>query len=341
MSRKNLLVQRPAIEIQSPKSDPDNQTAVPEPPQRAPAVHNLGLMLDAMHRNSERAEEIYQQLSAADRIVEIDPNLVDPSPVGDRLPPSKQDEDAFAESVAAYGQRVPGLIRPSKTAPGRYVIVYGRRRLSAVKKLGKLFRTAVADLDDETAFVVQGLENNDREDLSFIERALYARELADRRVSPQAIAYALKTARSNTNAMISLARRLPQEVILAIGSSPTIGYPRWAKLNEMLTKSEKGAEIAWRATIGRPDFSGLGPAQRFDAVFHAIEAAVRPAHPKSEETRFIADAAGNIFAKFRRKRSGGTILDIPKAAARADGVEFHDWLADQLLPLREKWLDGG
>jgi ParB family transcriptional regulator, chromosome partitioning protein len=322
-------------------------SAQSQPERRGGPLTHLSDMLADVRGRAARAEEIEAALSAGDRVVEIDPELIDPSKVGDRLPASKEEQDAFTESIAAYGQRVPGLVRPSKATPGRYVIVYGRRRLAAARTLGKAFLTTIAELDDETAFVVQGLENNNRKDLSFIERALYAMELSALGLSTNAIAAALKTAQPNVATMMGLVRKIPRDLIFAIGSCPSIGRPRWSSLQEALDGAHAaGAESAWREVIARREFRQAQPETRFEQVFRSVWAAAHCHEPDAAKPEAIADESGEVFATVRRKRTGAVVIEIAKPSpanliARSDGLNFDRWLSARLAALRAQWRNGG
>ncbi len=107
-------------------------------------------------------------LMSGERIVEIDPALVDPSPIGDRLEDDEAAFLAFVEDVKAHGQQVPALVRSHPEASGRYQVAYGHRRLRAAKTLGVPLRAVVRPLTDSELVISQGQENAQRRDLSYI-----------------------------------------------------------------------------------------------------------------------------------------------------------------------------
>ena len=67
-------------------------------------------------------------------VQEIDPRVIDEGGIRDRL-----DEDAGLDALIAsvrdYGQQVPVLLRPNPNDPERYQVVYGRRRVAALRAL--------------------------------------------------------------------------------------------------------------------------------------------------------------------------------------------------------------
>jgi len=78
------------------------------------------------------------QDAAQSSIQEISTDLIDDSEFQDRL--ALDDEDdirELAESIDKQGQLIPILLSPEG---GRYRIIYGRRRLAALRLIGKLAR---------------------------------------------------------------------------------------------------------------------------------------------------------------------------------------------------------
>ncbi len=132
-------------------------------------------ILNSINDLAARADKLVE----GETIVELDPDSVDASFVQDRL--DDDDEREFNELVAAMrerGQDTPILVRPHPSAPARYMVVFGHRRLRAAKELGRKVRAVVKDLKDRDHVVAQGQENSARANLSFIEKALYAAHIA-------------------------------------------------------------------------------------------------------------------------------------------------------------------
>ena len=136
-------------------------------------------------------------------------------------------------------------IRPNLAAQGRYIAVYGHRRLAAVKALGREVLCVVASLTDDEALVAQGLENNPRNDLTFAEKALYAARLKDRRLKFSQIAAALDIHPTTVSQIIAIVEKLSEALILALWPRPLgIGRPRWTaschRDRRSLRRLEKG-----------------------------------------------------------------------------------------------------
>ena len=164
------------------------------------------------------------------------PTLIDPSFIRDRLGDANAAEFEASSQYCRVASK-PILVRPSAHSQGRYQVAYGHRRLEALQRLGRPVKAIVRQLTDEELVVAQGKENLERRDLSFIERALFAARLEDRGFARSALIAALAVHKGNLSTMITVARSVPEQLILAIGPAPKIGRPRWALLSEMLSRS--------------------------------------------------------------------------------------------------------
>jgi ParB family chromosome partitioning protein len=172
------------------------------------------------------------------------------SAVMDRIDPS-DGLDELVSSIREHGQKVPVLVR--RTQDGALEIVYGRRRLLACRQLGQKVRATVMEMTDEEALIAQGVENNARQDPSFIERALFVagiiRELGktdETRKNAQTIAYrALQIDESLVSRMNRIATGIPMELIQAIGPAHGVGRRIWEKLFRLCEKDvARAREIA-------------------------------------------------------------------------------------------------
>lgn len=301
----------------------------------APSVRRFGSALGDIREQVARADEIEKTLASGERVVDVDPAAIDPSPVRDRFKESASQAEGLRRSIAQIGQRTPVLLRPG-TAAGRYVTVFGHRRVEAARALGRPVRAVVAQIDEVEALVAQGVENAERQDLSFIERAFFARRLAEAGLTHERVSFALSAARSTVTTMIGLARALPEPLILAIGRAPKLGEPRWRDLARRLEAAGRKGEAAWRKAIAAPGFSGAGEEERFRAVIEALEggaaAGVEPVQ--------IKDGSGVAFASMRTGPKGAAQLRLAgdcDVSFRTDGQAFAAWLADRLPELREAW----
>ena len=168
------------------------------------------------------------------------------------------------------------LVRPHPEAPGRYQTAYGHRRIRAAARLGLPVRAIVRELTDGELVLAQGKENTERRDLSFIERALFAKALAERGFERAIVQDALSLHKSEVARLLQVAEAVPRHVAAAIGPAPKAGRPRWMALAELL-KSDAGRCRA-EDEIGTPRFLEADSDRRFSA-------AVRPPLEKDEPRR--------------------------------------------------------
>ena len=152
-------------------------------------------VIGATHRSLSDLREQRDRLQAivdAGVGAELDPALIDPSPFPDRLPDdSSADFEALKALIAEEGQKVAIQVRRHPGVEGRYQVVYGHRRLRAASELGIKVKASVLDLSDADLAIAQGIENSARQDLSWIERALFASRMDEAGIKPRGIRGAL------------------------------------------------------------------------------------------------------------------------------------------------------
>ena len=263
---------------------------------------------------------------------DLDPNLVDPSPFPDRLP---DDDDrafeTFKKQLAEEGQKVPIQVRVNPESPGRYQIVYGRRRLRATRELGVSVKAIVAELTDTELVIVQGIENSARQDLSWIERALFAYRMAQQGIAPRDIKAALSVDDAEMHRFRQVANTVPVDVIEAIGRAPKIGRPRWLAL---MTAIAGGDGVIGRV---RQTLSADKVPSSDERFLKALSAATGPARsaPKHTEIDLLGDGGTKI---------GKAIFghgDVRIRTATDDGVAFVRFLQDELPLLMDKFQRQG
>jgi ParB family transcriptional regulator, chromosome partitioning protein len=250
MARKNLLANASgkkltAVNSQSePDTRPDELTAVNSPPlptsqhrTRPPAFASRGALgavtrsIDELAARADAARDIEARLTAGAIVIDLDPALIDVSFVADRM--TREDDPAFdhlLEAIQARGQDSPILVRPNPNTRGRYQVAFGHRRLRVAKALARQVRAVVKQMTDRELVLAQGQENSVRADLSFIERALFARRLEDDGYDRETIIMALNADKTTISRMISAATKIPTPLIEAIGPAPSIGRDRWIEL---------------------------------------------------------------------------------------------------------------
>lgn len=307
-----------------------------EPHKRATsaAVKAMGLSLGSLSQEADEAKRLRETLSAGEQVVELDPAALERSPFLDRMSEGSTNDEGFAalrQSMAEHGQQVPVLVRPhpdaAKAARGLYQIAYGHRRVRAAGELGMPVRAVVRRLDDAELALAQGKENAERRDLSFIERAFFAKGLLDHGFDRATAQAALAVHKSEMSRLLQVAQAVPAHVARAIGPAPKAGRPRWIALGELLAKDRAGFATD---EISRQAFREADTDARFQRLHDRLKASAqgRGVIPARERAKRIADAGGSPIGELAR--AGRAMrLTIPESA----GEGFADYVAARLPEL--------
>jgi ParB family transcriptional regulator, chromosome partitioning protein len=270
----------------------------------------LKAMTDSLQRMSEGAADavrLREELERSERVVEISTDAIDGSFVNDRLDDGEGDGiDGLAESIKESGQQIPVLLRPHPDDPDRYQIAYGHRRVKAARQLGIAVKAIIRKLTDEELIVAQGKENLDRRDLSFIERAWFARSLEE-------------------SVLITVARSMPYELLKAIGPAPRTGRPRWLALTDAWKAAGQKAPAA---LLGSPEFQRSPSDERFALVLRAL---TNQAAGRAPQTWTAPD--GRHVVTIRRNGRAG-ILTVDEKTAPL----FTEFLVRKIPELFEVYL---
>lgn len=337
MARKNLLQSLMGPGPVTPPDTPSDgsDTAAPQDPSPAPAAPSAAPSA-ARPRYTKGAIGAVSQ-SIADlksrAITEIDPFAIDQGGIADRFDDEDADHTALVESIRAYGQQVPVLVRPHPAADGRFQIVYGRRRVKALRDLGLPVKAMIRDLDDRELVIAQGQENSARKDLTFIEKANFARQMREAGYDRKVICDALHVDKTQVSRMLAVADALPLSLIEAIGAAPAVGRNRWLDLARLLTDSDTRVEDA----IALVHLSGADLSDaRFEALMRALTLPRRRAQGDDGTGAveiILRSAAGVEVGRLTRRR-GRMTLTIP--LANAEG--FDAWLEANFQKLHRDWL---
>ncbi|MEO1495257.1 MAG: plasmid partitioning protein RepB [Pseudomonadota bacterium] len=267
-------------------------------------------------------------------IVDLDPHLIEAGGVEDRLEHDDAEDAQLRASIQDYGQQVPVLVRPHPEHEGRYQIVYGRRRVLALRDLGLSVKAMIRDLDDQALVMAQGQENTARRDLSFIEKVNFARQMRDAGYKRKVICDALAIDKTLISRMLYIADRVPLEAIHAIGSAPSVGRDRWIRLADLFEADQMtGAEASVLA-------AGESSDDRFDSVMNALDIAARRAQagraPKRGEMvkpKRLTGADGSDLGR-ARAGDGKTTLTLNDG----ESAGFADWLVENIEEIHRRWM---
>nr|WP_111298330.1 plasmid partitioning protein RepB [Paracoccus saliphilus] len=169
-------------------------------------------------------------------VQDLDPATIEASDLRDRLSIDDASVQDLAESIRKHGQQVPVLVRPVPGRFNRYRIVYGRRRLAAVRLLGgdTRIKAIVRSLDDQSAVIAQGQENSLRLDPSFIEKCVFIGAMRDAGYDRTIIQEALGVSKQTVSTYTVVLDALPIEVIIAVGPAHEVGRRPWTELANLV-----------------------------------------------------------------------------------------------------------
>ena len=261
-------------------------------------------------------------------VMELVADQIDPGGLQDRLDDDPVAHAQLVASIAEYGQQVPVLVRHDPNYEGRYQIVFGRRRVAALKELGLPVKAMLRDLSDKDLVVAQGQENTARKDLSFIEKVNFARQMKDAGYERKIICDALSIDKTVISRMLHVAESVPQELIAAIGAAPSVGRDRWVEMAKRVAASGKNATVL-SARVA--DMDATGSDDRFAQMLKLLtpKRTTPPAPPRKLSG---ADGAELGQAKVTKKE---TTLKL----SRKDG--FDEWLLDNITELHRTWKARG
>ncbi|MFW8634840.1 plasmid partitioning protein RepB [Cribrihabitans pelagius] len=327
MARKNVFEGLMA-EFGTEEPDQDTSPAAEDEVETARAAP----IPEAFRRGPVAALENDIRSSASRSVQEIDPEQIEDTGMRDRFVLDGSDLDELKASIGQYGQQVPILLRPHPRLSGRYQVVYGRRRLAAIKQLGIPVKALIRTLSDEEAVLAQGQENNHRKDPSFIEKAIFAGDLEEAGYAPAVIRDALAVSKSHLSHMRKVRQAIPRNVIEWIGEAPGVGWKRWHALAEKLL----AAGIDPKTIPVREADAALDSAKRFEAFARGVEARVSP--PKTAPAQAQA-----VLAPGGKSKIGEVLVSGGRTVLRTDPKqkEFAQWLeangAEALLRLHAEW----
>ena len=134
------------------------------------------------------------------------------------------------------------------------------------------------ELTDEQLVVAQGQENNERTNLSFIEKARFASRLQERGFKREVIMQALSTDKGTLSKLLSTIGGIPTDIIEAIGPAPSIGTRRWQEFAEKLSRR---LHHKARDAIASPGFIHRDSDARFEMLLKLLGTKEERARPRA------------------------------------------------------------
>lgn len=305
-------------------------TPAPEPtptpsPLRTPDVFRQAGPIAAI-RNDLRT-------MGARSVQEVSAEMIEDTGLRDRLEVDAPDIAELRESIQRYGQQVPILLRPHPQLSGRYQVVYGRRRLAAMRGLEQPIKALIRTMSDEEAVLAQGQENNLRKDPSFIEKTLFAGDLEAAGYEPRVIQDALNVNRSHTSHMRKVREAFPRELIERIGPAPSIGWKRWYEAAGRVLD----AGIDALSLHPEPFPEALPSDEKFALWLTALERRLTAPSSKAARPEPAAETAG--IATLSRRGQSLTLKLHKSTGGFAEWLERH--LASEAEALYRAYLAEG
>lgn len=311
--------------------------ADPTPSDRvaAPGYAARGASKNMLASINELAAKVAQAEQPLDGeiVQEIDPDRIEDSFVSDRL---AQDDAAFKELVDGIrerGQDTPILVRPHPNDNERYQTVFGHRRVRAARQLGRKVKAVVRSVSDEEHVIAQGQENSARENLTFIERALFAHRLIGRGHDRGTVQTALSVDAPMLTRMLSVSGRVEEELLLLIGPAKSIGRDRWLEFAQLYEKPSNRSAAA--PICQTEDFLAASSEARFEQLLSGLKRADKP-------RRASTDKPAKSKWQPADKALSAELVDTGKAFSVAfkskDSARFGRFLAERLDALYGEFL---
>ena len=285
-------------------------------------------ILSSIDEMAARADK----LAEGETIIELDPEIVDVSFIQDRLAPNDQEFSELVEAIRERGQDSPILVRPHPSRVGRYMVVFGHRRLMAAKLLGRTVRSIVKEMGDQQHAIAQGQENAARANLSFIEKVFFAANLARLNYDSDnaTILAALAIDRTTLSKLLAVAG-LPAEILQAIGPAKAIGRDRWYEL-KLLLENPVGLATAKRL-IAEEGFASLFSDERFNTLVARIKLGKSSATARaSAQKRNWMPDDGLLAAEIT---ADGKKFTLAMKSRGSDAKAFGEYLSANLVQLYE------
>lgn len=276
------------------------------------------------------------KLLEGETVVELDPDTVDVSFVKDRLEDDREAFEALVAAIRDHGQTSPILVRPHPHNNGRYMVVFGHRRLRAAKELGRNVRAVVKAITDRDHVIAQGQENSARSDLSFIEKARFARQLSVLNYdgdNATAMA-ALSIDKATLSKMLSVAG-MPEDILQAIGGARSPGRDRWYELKQLIENPRVLEGL--RQTLAQTNLDGLDGDARFAFVMDALTRKKLAGFRRTAKRQTWAARDRALSAQIRNDGKSYTLALKSKDTKAADASGFGEFLAEQLDDLYAKY----
>lgn len=272
------------------------------------------------------------KLAEGETVIELEPDLIDPSFVRDRRTDDPEEFNVVLSAIRDRGQDTPILVRPHPKAAGRYMVVFGHRRLKVAQALGRTVRAILKEMEDRDHVVALGQENSARANVPFIDRALFAGELARLRYDDDnaTIMSALSVDRGTLSKLLAVAN-LPAGVLGALEQAKGIGRDRWYELKLLLDNPANNARAD--ELLRDPAVTEAAGDQRFELFVRRLKTVPARKRAKAEpEKKTWASSDSSLSADMAIESKKFTLALKAKSS---DARAFGEYLSENLDRLYE------
>lgn len=289
----------------------------------------------SMLQSLDEMAEASLRLIEGETVVSIDPGLLEGSFLADRIGEEAEEFHALKVAIETSGQSTPILVRPHPNDAGRYQIIYGHRRAKAARELGIQVRAVVKQMADIEHIIAQGQENTARADLTFIEKALFAKKLLSRGMTKDVAKAALTVDDTVLSRMLSVVEIVPEPVMEAVGAGKGIGRDRWEELKKLVTLPAGAARaIEFVATDEFKCTQGGGEAFNL-LLAHLKSSARKPRKLKAARAVQAWSHPSNSIIVTPKSKPNGFVLDL----SEKDANPFGEWITQNLDGLYEAFRE--
>lgn len=259
-------------------------------------------------------------------IVDLDPNLIDPSFLKDRIEEDADEYETLLNAIKNDGQSSPILVRPHPKVYGRYMVVFGSRRRKVAETLGIQVRAIIKTMSDREHVVTQGQENAARANLSFIERALLASNVSRKRYDDDnsTVMSALSIDKATLSKMLSVAT-IPDKILVAIGAAKAVGRDRWYELKTLLDRPTNLEHAI--AVIQDAQFGEQRSNERFEMLLTVLKRGKKTTKTLIGKPRIWVPEDKGLAVDFAVRGKNYTIL---VKAKDENAIKFGEYLSENL-----------
>lgn len=273
-----------------------------------------------------------KKMLEGETIVEISPSQIDASFINDRLSGDDEEFQDLKATIERDGQDTPVLLRPHPSASDRYMIVFGHRRVRVASELDRPVRAVIKTMDDLAHILAQGQENSARSNLSFIEKALFAKRLTDLGHPKDVIQAALTVDATLLSRLLSVSQKIDEKIIEFIGPAKSVGRDRWEAFKRLVilpANKKKALEFLQKSSLHK-----LSSDERFEQLFGALQNTRTKPKKKGRTTPSAERSLGDIGSMTVRSNT------IKIALSKSHGAGFSKFLEAEMDGLLAKYKKG-